>query len=79
MNPLGHSGVKGHTDAATLRVEADFPGWRVWRSLSGARPACWYASRRGENWKAEPRCVAGETEQELRAELAEAVSASAAP
>lgn len=60
------------TDAATQQVELDFAGWRVWRSRGHqGRPASWYASRRHAAVWAEPQTVAGDSERELRAELAD--------
>jgi len=52
--------------------EADFAGWRVWRSRDHlGRPASWWASRRHAAVWAEPQTVAGGTEAELRAALAD--------
>lgn len=73
MVNASNPGVRGYTDALTQQVEADFPGWRVWRSRDRrGQPASWWASRRGT---AEPRTAAGDTEAELRASLAGALSA----
>ena len=59
-------------DAATKGIEADFAGWRVWRSRDHlGRPASWWASRRHAAVWAEPQTVAGGTEAELRAALAD--------
>jgi hypothetical protein len=49
-------------------LEADFPGWHVWRTTDAGT---WWATRRGHHWKREPRTVAGNTPDELRAELRE--------
>jgi hypothetical protein len=66
------------TSDATEQVEADFPGWRVWRSRDHrGQPASWYASRRHAARWAEPQSVAGDTERELRAELAAAAEPAA--
>ena len=58
-------------DAETMGIELDFPGWRVWRSRDHlGQPAAWWASRRHSAVWAEPQTVAGDTEDELRTELA---------
>jgi hypothetical protein len=63
------------TDTDIEKVEADFPGWRVWRSRDHrGEPASWYASRRHAAEWVEPQSVAGDTEAELRAELASAAA-----
>jgi hypothetical protein len=56
----------------TAAIEQEFPGWRVWRT---ADAGTWWASRRGLRWMCEPRTVAGDTPDDLRAELREAWSA----
>ena len=72
------TGTRALTDTATEGVEADFPEWRVWRSCDYlGRPASWWASRRHSAVWAEPQTVAGDSEAELRAELA--ASATARP
>lgn len=66
------------TDAATEGIEADFTGWRVWRSRDHqGRPASWWASRRHAAVWAEPQTVAGGTAAELRAALADAAGPAA--
>ncbi|HEV2373539.1 MAG TPA: hypothetical protein VGS19_15370 [Streptosporangiaceae bacterium] len=50
----------------TAALEAEFPGWHVWRT---ADAGTWWASRRGPEWKREPRTLAAETLDGLRAEL----------
>ena len=67
------------TDAATQRVEADHPGWRVWHSRDyTGQSASWWASRRRSAVWAEPQTVAGDTEGELRAGLGAAAADTAA-
>jgi hypothetical protein len=69
----GNSGA--FTDAASEGIEADFAGWRVWRSRDHlGRPASWWASRRHAAVWAEPQTVAGDTEAELRVALADAAA-----
>lgn len=46
------------------RLEAEFPGWRVWCSTGS-----WWATRRGPQWMREPRTVAADTADGLRQEL----------
>lgn len=72
----GNSGA--FTDAATEGIEADFAGWRVWRSRDHlGHPASWWASRRRSAVWAEPQTVAGGTAAELRAALAGAADPAA--
>lgn len=56
-------------------IEAMFPGWRVWRTSDAGT---WWASRRGSQWRREPRTLAGDTPEQLRAELREALDCEAA-
>lgn len=64
--------ITAHSPQALIAsIEADFPGWRVWRTTDAGT---WWASRRGPGWNREPRTVAGDTPDELRAELREAIA-----
>ena len=59
------------TDAATQRVEADHPGWRVWhRRACTGQSTTWWASRPPRAVWAGPQTVARATRGELRARLA---------
>lgn len=51
-----------------VSLEQDFPGWRVWRTTD---VGTWWASRRGPRWNQEPRTLAADTPDQLRAELRE--------
>jgi len=54
-----------HDEVTTITgLEAEFPGWRVWRTTD-----TWWATRRGPEWMAEPRTVAADTAEGLRGEL----------
>lgn len=52
-------------------IEAEFPGWRVWRTTDAGT---WWASRRGPRWNREPRTLAADSANGLLAELREASS-----
>lgn len=54
-------------------LEADFPGWRVWRTTGS-----WWATRRGPQWMREPRTLAADTADGLRKELHDTRDAAAA-
>lgn len=56
----------------TAALETEFPGWRVWQTTDAGT---WWASRRGPQWNTEPRTVAGDTPEDLRAELRETLAA----
>jgi hypothetical protein len=49
-------------------VEAEFPGWRVWRTTDAGT---WWAVRQGREW-AIPRTLAADTADALRAQLRQA-------
>lgn len=49
-------------------LEAEFPGWHVWRTTDAGT---WWAVRLGRAW-AEPRTLAADTADDLRAQLREA-------
>ena len=57
----------GDSQALITSLQAEFPGWRVWRST-----ATWWATRRGRDWN-EPRTVDADSPDELRARLREAL------
>jgi len=61
--------------ATEREIEAEFPGWRVWRTTDAGT---WWASRRGPLWNREPRTLAADTANDLRAELREASSSPGA-
>jgi hypothetical protein len=74
------TGTTANTGSAAGAVEADFPGWRVWRARDRqGRPASWWASRRHAAVWAEPQTLAGDTEAQLRAALDAAAASTAAP
>ena len=53
-------------EAAEASIEAEFPGWHVWRTTDAGT---WWASRRGAGWNTEPRTLAADTADELRTRL----------
>jgi len=57
-----------------VAIETEYPGWRVWRTPD---TGSWWASRRGPQWMCEPRTVAADNAEGLRAELQEALAAAA--
>ncbi len=57
------------TTATKTDIEAEFPGWRVWRTTDAGT---WWASRCGPRWNCEPRTLAGDSAEGLRAQLREA-------
>lgn len=70
MYPHGAHPQTAHP-AAEKAIEIEFPGWRVWRTTDAGT---WWASRRGPLWNREPRTLAADTADDLRAELREASS-----
>lgn len=50
------------------RLEADFPGWRVWRTTDAGS---WWATRCGRDRMREPRTLAADTPDGLRIALRE--------
>jgi hypothetical protein len=52
----------------TSELAAEFPCWHVWRTTDAGT---WWASRRGPGWNREPRTLAANTAEELRALLEE--------
>jgi hypothetical protein len=62
-----------HDEKTAAALETEFPGWRVWRT---ADAGTWWASRRGPQWMCEPRTVAADSAEGLRAELREALAAA---
>jgi hypothetical protein len=52
--------------ATETDIEAEFPGWRVWRTTDAGT---WWASRRGPHWNREPRTLAADSAEELCVEL----------
>jgi hypothetical protein len=63
------TGAVGDSQAVITSLEAEFPGWRVWRT---ADAGTWWATRRGPRWMREPRTVAADIDEDLRAKLREA-------
>lgn len=61
-----------HDETIIASLEADFPGWRVWQTTD---LGSWWASRRGPDWNREPRTLAADSPEGLRAELHEAQTA----
>jgi hypothetical protein len=58
------------TPPAEADLEAEFPGWHVWRTTDAGT---WWAARRGRAWTV-PRTLAADTAQALRAKLHEAAA-----
>jgi hypothetical protein len=72
MDPRGGTNPQPAEDRARSAIEAEFPGWRVWRTTDAGT---WWASRRGPQWNTEPRTLAADSPAGLRAELLAAASA----
>lgn len=49
-------------DLTLDEVRAEAHGWRVWRTTDAGT---WWATRRGPDWKAEPRTLAADSGAEL--------------
>ncbi|HEV2377665.1 MAG TPA: hypothetical protein VGS19_36575 [Streptosporangiaceae bacterium] len=47
-------------------LAAEFPGWHVWRTRDAGT---WWATRCGPQWNTEPRTLAADTAEALRAQL----------
>ncbi|HEV2370743.1 MAG TPA: hypothetical protein VGS19_01125 [Streptosporangiaceae bacterium] len=54
------------TTATEADLEAEFAGWHVWRTTDAGT---WWAVRRGPGWNREPRTLAADSAEGLRAEL----------
>ncbi|HEV2375788.1 MAG TPA: hypothetical protein VGS19_26930 [Streptosporangiaceae bacterium] len=58
--------TKPPAPATETGLEAEFPGWHIWRTSDAGT---WWASRHGPHWNTEPRTLAADTAEGLRAQL----------
>jgi hypothetical protein len=65
----------GQPPATEADLEAEFPGWHVWRTTDAGT---WWAVRRGRAWTL-PRSVAANTPEDLRARLRDAHAQAGTP